>query len=224
MRHLKLLLIFITLSQYALSEDFHYNYGIEGGINLSNVSTSNSSSNTLTHTSGTGGLYWEFFPKNWLSLVTGGFVVGKGYKETSTRSVILNYFQLRGLGRISLLRSPTYKFFIDLGPGADFAFQKGTKNFSEPPTMSNFRDFDLSLMGGIGFEADISKTTRIAFNLKYLQGVLNLVKNSTSSVKSNGILFTTAIQFSTESDRIEPTEERARKYLDEKSSGQKEEL
>lgn len=222
MRHLKFLILWIGFSGLSIAQDFHYNYGVEGGITLSNISTSNSNSNTLTKLGGTGGLFWEFFPKSPISLVPGGFVVGKGYKENATRAVILNYFQVRALGRLSLFKSPTSRFFLDFGPSADFAFQKGTKNFTDPPQMSNFRDFDMSLLGGVGFETDISKTTRLAFNAKYIYGLLNLVKESSTSVKSGGFLFTTAIQFSTESDRVEQTEERARRYLEDKISGDNE--
>lgn len=218
MRHLILILASLTLIRPLWGDDSFYNYGVEGGVNLSNISTSNASTNTLTKLGGIGGLYWEFFPSHWLSLVPGGYVVGKGYKEDSTKSVVLNYFQVRALGRISLFRSFSSKFFIDLGPSADFAFQKGTQNFPTPPQMTSFKDFDASLIGGVGFEMNILKTTRLAFNVKYIYGLLDLVKDSTSSVRSNGILFTTAIQFSTEAERMEPTEERAKKYIEKRHS------
>jgi hypothetical protein len=139
--------------------------------------------------------------------------VGKGYRPTSSTSVVLNYFQLRALGRLSLFQNSTTKLFIDFGASADVITQKGTQNYSNPPQMTDFKNFDASLLGGLGFETDISDTTRLVFNVKYLSGLMDLTQNDSTVVKSNGILFTTAIQFSTESEKVISTEDRAREFL-----------
>jgi hypothetical protein len=205
-------LLFSSLS--AQADEFTYNYGVEGGVNLSNTSSSSSNVSALDNRLGVvGGVYWELSPSNKLSFIPGGYIVGKGYRPSSSTAVVLNYFQLRALGRVSLFRSSNSRLFFDFGASADTITQKGTQNYPNPPAMSNFKNFDASLLGGIGFETDIFETNRIVFNIKYLYGLLDLTQNDNIILKSQGILFTTAIQFSSEGEKIRSTEDRARDFL-----------
>ena len=94
MRHLFFILIFILCSVGRSEEDFTYNYGIEGGVNVSNILLS-PNTDTENKLGAVGGIYWEFFPADIFSLLTGGFLVGKGYSEPSSNyRVVLNYLQL----------------------------------------------------------------------------------------------------------------------------------
>jgi len=217
MRHLIIFLSLTFLTLPSWGNDFDYNYGVDLGVNLSDISRSSPS--TLSRTGGVGGIFVELFPEKIGSLIPGAYIVEKGYRDTSTKTVILNYFQFRTLGRISVHRTKSSKLYLDLGPSLDFMVRKSTDKYPSPPDMKQFRNFDLSLLAGLGFETDVSKTTRLVFNLKYLQGLMNLTPDASKSVRSSGFLITMGLQFSTRSLAIESTEERARKYIEQKHSG-----
>lgn len=220
MRHLFFILILILCSVGRSDEDFNYNYGIEGGVNVSNILSSpntNTNTNTDNKLGAVGGIYWEFFPVNVFSLLTGGYLVGKGYSEPSTnRRLVLNYVQLRFLGRLAFYRTQSSRAFLDFGGGGDLITQKGTQNFPTPSNLDPFiKDFDTSLIAGLGYEAVITKDFTLAFNIKYHYGLINLLKTiaTPTTLHSHGIMVTTAIQFSTERQSVATTEDRAREFL-----------
>jgi Outer membrane protein beta-barrel domain len=212
MRHYLFVALFL-ISVLALGDDSFYNYGVEGGVDLSNISSDTGVSENI-RLGLVAGLYWEFFPTGPVTWIPGGFIVGKGYKETPNSAVVLNYLQLRNLGRISLFRTSRARLYLDAGITADIITQKGTQNYSNPPQLSNFRNFDSSLLGGLGFEFEASEGTKVAFNLKYHYGLLNVLMDNSATIHSYGILFTTAIQFTTEKEKVVSTEERAREYIE----------
>lgn len=213
MRYLFFILILSFCSMGRSAEDFNYNYGIEGGVNFSNVAVS-PSSNTDNKLGGVGGLYWEFFPGDVFSLLTGGYWLGKGYKEVQTdQRVVLNYGELRFLGRLCFYRNSSSRFFLDFGGGADFILQKGTQNFASPSNLDPFfNNFDLNSLGGFGYEKAINEEVTLAFNIKYHYGLLNVSKQN-SRAHSHGIMVTTAIQFSRGQEKVFSTEDRAREFL-----------
>lgn len=198
-----------------VGDDFVYNYGIEGGVNFSNVSVS-PNANTDNKLGGVGGLYWEFFPSDLFSVLTGGYLVGKGYsEESSNRRVVLNYGQLRFLGRVSFYRTQSSRFFLDFGGGGDFIIQKGTQNFTSPANLDLFKNYDASLLGGLGYEMGITEEITLDFNIKYHYGLINIL-DTTTTTHSHGIMVTTAVQFSSKKVHVISTEERARDFLNQK--------
>lgn len=224
------LYILILVFQFSLiADEGYYNYGIEGGINLGNIKSQDVSQTYNNRLGVCAGLYWDLFPENFISFIPGGYVIGKGYRDFDdpNQAVVLNYFELRLLGRIPIIRTNSSKFFIDFGPAGDFISQKGTQNSPSPSKLTYVRDTDVSLMGGIGFETDVSKTLRLVFNAKYHYGLFNIFNVDAISIdnvqyelpKSNnwGFLITMGLQFSTETNRVVTTEERARDYINSKS-------
>ncbi len=203
MRHLFFILILILCSTGRSEEDFNFNYGVEGGVNVSNIIPS-SNGDTDNKLGVVAGIYYEFFPANVFSLLTGGYLVGKGASKPSTnRRLILNYAQLRLLGRLAFYRTQSSKAFLDFGGGGDLITQKGTRNFLISPNLDSFiNDFDISLIAGLGYERAITKDFTLAFNIKYHYGLIDLYKTTAISTHSHGIMVTTAIQFSTERQSI----------------------
>ena len=215
MRHLFFILILILCSVGRSEEDFTYNYGIEGGVNVSNILLS-PNTDTENKLGAVGGIYWEFFPADIFSLLTGGFLVGKGYSEPSSNyRVVLNYLQLRFLGRLAFYRTQSSRTFFDFGGGGDLITQKGTQNFPTPSNLDSIKDFDTSLIAGLGYEAAITKDFTLAFNIKYHYGLINLYKTTATSTTahSHGIMVTTAIQFSTERQSVATSEDRAKEFI-----------
>ncbi len=212
----RLFFLILVFCQISRANNSDYNYGVEGGANISNFSSETASDNR-NRLGIVAGIYWNFLPNRPFSCVTGGYLVGKGAKDSLGRALVLNYFQIRTLGRLSIFSSQTSKLFLDFGMSADGITQKGTQNFSPAPSVNNIRGFDASLLGGLGFETDISSTTKIAFNIKYMRGLLNVLDTDITKSYSTGVLFTTAIQFSTAAEKIVSTEERARDYINSKS-------
>ena len=229
MRHF-LLLTLLCFSTWAAADDFNYNYGVEGGVNLSKVIDSTYSSSVKERIGIVAGLYWDFFPTNWVSFAPGIYVLGKGYRVFSdpNQAVVLNYIQFRFTGRLPIFSTFSSKLFVDLGPTFEFITQKGTQNVPSPPKLSYVRDSDASLMGGIGFETDINQELRVVFNAKYHYGLLNIFNTSSITINgttadlpklnSSGFLFTMALQFSTEKNRIKTSEDRAREFINNKNS------
>ena len=227
MRHIFLFLL-ICLSQWAVGDDWVYNYGVEGGVNLSSLTSPEGELNNQTRFGVVAGVYFDLFPNEIFSLVPGGYIIGKGTRETSSDlALVLNYFQFRLLGRLSVFRTLSSKFFIDFGPTADTITQKGTQNSPTYYELTFVRNNDFSLMGGVGFETNIDDYLRLAINAKYHYGLLNIYNTDTATIagvstslpvtRSSGFFVTLALQFSSEKYRVIPTEERARTYINGKS-------
>lgn len=70
MRHLFFILIFILCSVGRSEEDFNYNFGIEGGVNVSNILLS-PNTNTDNKLGAVGGIYWEFFQQTFFHFLPG---------------------------------------------------------------------------------------------------------------------------------------------------------
>ena len=216
MRHLFFILILILCSVGRSEEDFNFNYGVEGGVNVSNIIPA-SNGDTDNKLGVVAGIYYELFPANIFSLLTGGYLVGKGASKPSTNQrLVLNYVQLRFLGRLAFYRTQSSKAFLDFGGGGDLITQKGTRNFLISPNLDSFiNDFDISLIAGLGYERAITKDFTLAFNIKYHYGLINLYKPITidshvsivPTAHSHGIMVTTAIQFSTERQSVGRSDE-----------------
>jgi hypothetical protein len=207
----------------------HYNYGLEGGLNSGNISVSDGNSNENSRLGIVAGIYWEFFRDDFIAFVPGAYIVGKGYRleSDSNQAVVLNYFQLRLIGRLPIIRSQSSKFYLDFGGSADLITQKGTQNTPSPAPLTHVGNFDSSVMGGLGFETDLTKSLKIAFNAKYHYGLINIYNTSSLTIDSTtvalpkvyntGFFLTMALQFTTESEKVISTGERARDYINRKS-------
>lgn len=228
MRH-AFLILFFCLSRCALANEWIYNYGVEGGVNLSSAKSADSTVLTGSRIGAVGGAYADLFPFNTLSLVPGFYIIGKGYRDSanSNQAVVLNYLQFRLLGRLSLFRNSASKFFIDFGPSAELISQKGTQNFPSAPDLGDVRNNDFSVMGGVGFETDIGSYARVVFNAKCHYGLLSVFNDSTTingvtvqipKSHSSGVFITLALQFSSEKFTTVPVGERAKTYIDSKSN------
>lgn len=227
MRHI-LLLLLLTLGRWAVADEWVYNYGVEGGVNLGSLTSPEGELNNQTRIGVVAGVYFDLFPNEVFSLVPGGYIVGKGTKDTSSDlALVLNYFQFRLLGRLSVFRTLSSKLFIDLGPTVDMITQKGTQNSPVYYELNFVRNNDFTLMGGLGFETNIDDYLRLAINAKYHLGLLNIYNTDTATIsgvstslpitRSSGFFVTLALQFSSEKYRVIPTEDRARTYINGKS-------
>jgi len=228
MRHIFSLIIICLFGRLGLAEESHYNYGLEGGLNSGNISISEENTNEKSRLGVVAGIYWEFFTDNFITFLPGAYVVGKGYHPASdsNQAIVLNYFQLRLIGRLPIVRSQRSRFYLDFGGTADVITQKGTQNIPSPAPLTYVRNFDSSVMGGLGFETDLTTSLKIAFNAKYHYGFINIYNTSSLTTGSStvalpkaynhGFFLTTALQFSTESQKVISTEERARDYINRK--------
>lgn len=170
-----LLLCFTFSAGYAQIQ-----YGIKGGLNLSNIHKSNNAA--TTNLAGfNAGITTRIYLEDKLNLRPEMVISNKGYSALmvpfGTTHNKLTYLSIPVLAEFS----PADRFYLELGPEFNFLMGARMKNNTITiKTNNSYQSFDLALAGGGSYYLG----KNIYLEARYLLGVTPIEKNTSPNQKS----------------------------------------
>ncbi|MEO6694144.1 MAG: porin family protein [Ignavibacteria bacterium] len=202
-RTIALIALFVISSFYTNAQSQSLSLGIEGGINISNIT----STPAVTTNSRTGLIVGSVLDINVTPTITiapGLRYVMKGWTSTPTAGVTftdkLNYLEVPVLLKVKFPLTEV-KPYLAAGPvlgiqlSATEEQTNGTQNTSQDiSSLVESIDFGLLFGGGLDFRVGFKTDLFVQFG--YELGLSNILKNATTqTIKNNGIQITGGVKF-----------------------------
>jgi hypothetical protein len=175
--------------------------GIEGGINLANISVPTNAI-TNTRTGMIAGAFAEIGVSEIFSIKPGVRYVMKGFVSTFngiTATEKLSYIELPLLLKVSIPLNKVKPYF-EAGPSIGFQVSATEElsdgvNVQEQDAGSLIESTDFGLYFGSGLGFRVAKTTELYTGFGYSLGFSGIIKGANVSVKNNGFRMTAGVKF-----------------------------
>ncbi len=165
MKNLKFIMVFVlflSITHYSLAQKSNLKFGVKGGVNFSNVSTSNTDQNKML-TGVNFGVFAKLPISDAIAIQPEFYFTTKGATLTynnvfvdGTADFNLNYIEIPVL----LVLNINENFNVHFGPYAAYLINSKVKNVSDVSFYNfesnidseNFNKFDTGLAAGVGFD------------------------------------------------------------------------
>ncbi len=188
---MKKLLFVSVIGFWSLSASANNQLGVEGGVNLSNISTGPTSSTTSSLTKLDIAAFYDWKLMDWLYFAPGIGYQGRGASASGV-TASADWIEVPLLAKAKFATGSIVTPIILTGLVPAFKIGENT-------SPSFYSSFDLGFTFGGGAEFEVSPGVTVGATVRYTLGLLNTLNSaytgSGSSVKNNGLQILASLGF-----------------------------